>query len=69
MRNFMKKLKIIGILASVFLLAGCATQYQEVGFTGGFIEKQFSRNEFAVAFSGNGYTTGQRAIDLTLLCQ
>lgn len=63
----MKKIKIIGILASVFLLAGCATQYQKVGFTGGFVEKQFSRNEFAIAFSGNGYTTGQRAIDLCML--
>ena len=62
----MKYYKIIGSLAFI-LLTGCATQYQKVGFTGGFVEKQFSRNEFAVSFSGNGYTTGQRAIDLCML--
>lgn len=51
----------------LIFLIGCATQYQKVGFTGGFSEKQLSRNEFFVAFSGNGYTSGQRAIDLCML--
>lgn len=51
----------------LIFLIGCATQYQKVGFSGGFSEKQLSRNEFFIAFSGNGYTSGQRAIDLCML--
>jgi hypothetical protein len=52
---------------SLIILAGCATQYQKAGFSGGFVEKQASRNEFYVNFAGNGYTTGQRAVDLCIL--
>jgi hypothetical protein len=62
----MKQFIFLGFL-TLILLTGCATQYQKVGATGGFEEKQLSRNEFVVAFSGNGYTTGQRAVDLCML--
>ena len=62
----MKKLTFLGALAFV-LLTGCATRYQNFSFSGGFVEKQLSRNEFTVLFGGNGYTTGQRAIDLCML--
>lgn len=51
----------------LIFLVGCATQYQKESFSGGFSEKQLSRNEFFVDFSGNGYTSGQRAVDLCLL--
>lgn len=61
--------KILLNVVTLLIFAGCATQYQKSGFTGGFTEAQISRNEFTVAFSGNGYTSGQRAIDLcTLRC-
>ncbi len=46
---------------------GCSTPYQKSGFTGGFKEAQKGRNKFVVGFSGNGYTTGERAGDLCLL--
>lgn len=62
----MKTFTVLGALALI-LLSGCATPYQETGSTGGFTDKQISRNEFVVAFSGNGYTSGQRAADLCLL--
>lgn len=62
----MKQFKILGLLALI-ILTGCATPYQETGSTGGFTDKQISRNEFIVAFSGNGYTSSQRAVDLCLL--
>jgi membrane-associated protease RseP (regulator of RpoE activity) len=63
----MKQFKILGLLALIILITGCATPYQETGSTGGFTDKQISRNEFIVAFSGNGYTSSQRAVDLCLL--
>ena len=55
--------------SSVILISfgGCATQYQKASLSGGFVEKQKSRNEFSVLFGGNGYTSGQRAIDLCML--
>lgn len=62
----MKNKAILGGLA-LFLLAGCVTPYAPMTFIGGFDEKQLSWNEFAVGFSGNGYTTGQRATDLCML--
>jgi hypothetical protein len=64
--NYMKTFTILGTLTFIFL-TGCATQYQGTGFSGGFKERQTARNEFTVAFAGNGYTSGQRAIDLCML--
>ena len=58
---------ILALTLAAALTYGCATPYSHVGLTGGFDERQLSRNEFFVAFSGNGYTTGQRAIDLCLM--
>ncbi|GEM_PF-872096 len=55
------------VCSAALLLTGCATSYQKEGFSGGFAEKQLSRNEFFVGFSGNGYTSGQRAVDLCML--
>jgi hypothetical protein len=68
-------LKIIILSCRVFaasalvmvFTAGCATPYQKTGFAGGFSEKQLRWNEFVVGFGGNGYTTGQRAVDLCLM--
>jgi len=57
----------VAVCSAVLLLAGCATPYQKESFTGGFAEKQLSRNEFFIGFSGNGYTSGQRAVDLCML--
>src|SRR6266478_2576237 len=51
----------------VALLAGCATPYQAKGMTGGFSETQLDENVFQVRFNGNGYTSGERAADFTLL--
>lgn len=40
-------------------LAGCATPYQAMGFSGGYSEVQLDRNTFRVEFQGNGYTQRQ----------
>jgi len=64
----MNRLKTI---AAVFLatiaVAGCATSYQQRGFSGGFSETQLAENVFEVRFSGNGYTSSERASDFALL--
>jgi len=48
-------------------LAGCATPYKPNGFAGGFSETQLAENVFRVSFRGNGYTSAERAADLSLL--
>jgi len=64
----MNRLKTI---ATAFLaaiaVAGCATSYQQRGLSGGFSEMQLAENVFEVRFSGNGYTSSERASDFALL--
>lgn len=55
------------ILVSLVLLVGCATAYQQEGFTGGFTETQLGENVFQITFKGNAYTSAERASDFTLL--
>ena len=62
----MKIRQVVG-LALVVLLSGCATQYQRQSFTGGFTETQLDHNVYRVTFKGNGYTSAERAADLSLL--
>jgi hypothetical protein len=63
----MKTLDLAGAAGLLCLISSCATQYSKVGFTGGYAEAQKSRNEFAISFAGNGYTTPQRAADFCML--
>lgn len=52
----------------VGLLTGCATGYQEAGpWSGGFTDVQLNESMFKVSFSGNEFTSMERAEDLTLL--
>ncbi|HAS6480855.1 TPA: hypothetical protein GRR64_25395 [Vibrio parahaemolyticus] len=48
-------------------LGGCATAYQNQGFTGGYSETQLDENVFVVSFEGNGYTSKKRAAAFTML--
>jgi hypothetical protein len=57
---------IVAIFIIPFLF-GCATPYQQSGFSGGFTETRIDKNIFKVSFAGNGYTSGNRAYDFTLL--
>jgi hypothetical protein len=56
-----------GLACICVVLSGCATPYQSNRFTGGFSETQLSSNVFKVYFSGNGYTSDERAADFTLM--
>lgn len=55
------------LLIGAAALSGCATTYQPHGLTGGFEESQVNATSFRVAFRGNGYTSVNRAQELTLL--
>ena len=62
--------QILLLLVSGFLLwflSGCATSYQQKGFTGGYSETQLAPDVFRVNFAGNGYTSSDRAQDFALL--
>ena len=54
-------------LISFMALSACASNYQSVGFTGGFQEIQLAPNIYRVTFQGNAYTNKTRASDLALL--
>ena len=48
-------------------MSGCATSYQPQSFSGGFTESQLDTNVFRVSFKGNGYTSAERAEEMSLL--
>lgn len=57
----------VGLLAVAVSIAGCATAYQPKSFTGGFSETDLGPTSFKIAFSGNGFTSAERASDFALL--
>jgi len=54
--------RIFGLLSIVMTLcvAGCATPYQSVGVTGGYIDRKIDDQTYHVQFSGNGYTPADK---------
>jgi len=46
----------IGTSLSIFGLSGCATPYQEMGFTGGVSGNRITKNTFQIVAQGNAYT-------------
>ena len=59
----MKRIAWILLLA----LAGCATAYQEKGLTGGFSDTLLAPDMFKIDFTGNGFTSSERASDFAML--
>lgn len=56
-----------GALVAIFSIGGCATTYQPKSFTGGFSETNLGPTSFKIAFSGNGFTSPERASDFAML--
>ena len=60
-----------GLILAACLLTSCATGYHQLKRTGGYSELNFGTSEagalFAVEFSGNGFTSPERASDFALL--
>lgn len=59
--------KLMFICFCTLFLQSCSTPYQLIGLRGGYSEIQLDENVFKVSFSGNGYTSRERATDFTLL--
>lgn len=63
----MKTFAAAVVAAAAVCLSGCATMYQSSGFTGGYSDTQLAQDVFVVNFSGNGFTSPERASDFALL--
>ena len=58
---------IVGAIAAALLLSGCATKYQDMGFTGGVAAEQMTKDTFRIKSRGNAYTAGTTVQDYVLL--
>lgn len=63
-RYFVFRAAMLVVLVS---LGGCATAYQPKSFTGGFSETDLGPTSFKIGFSGNGFTSPERASDFAML--
>jgi hypothetical protein len=61
------RLRSLIVLLSLSTAMSCVTQYQPVGFGGGFSETQLDEHAFRVTFKGNGYTKHERTEDFVWL--
>ena len=57
----------IKIILLVLLLGGCATPYQEMGFSGGVIAQRMTTDTYRIVARGNAYTGATAIQDYTLL--
>jgi hypothetical protein len=59
--------RILGIVALCAALGGCATKYQEMGFTGGVAAQQITADTWRIVSRGNAYTAATTVQDYVLL--
>ena len=50
-------------LLAVAILGGCATKYQDMGFTGGVAAEPVMTDVYRIVARGNGYTSSDRIQD------
>lgn len=55
------------LLLAALILGGCATPYQEMGFSGGVSAQQMTANTFRISARGNGYTNSTSVQDYLML--
>lgn len=60
-------MRIVAIAAVSLLLAGCQTQYQEMGATGGVTAMPITSDTYRIVSRGNGFTDSITIQDYTLL--
>ncbi|CFX36342.1 conserved exported protein of unknown function [Candidatus Filomicrobium marinum] len=56
-----------GFALALFLLGGCSTPYQEMGFAGGVGAQQMTSDTFRISARGNGYTGRTQVQDYLML--
>ncbi len=57
----------LAFMLGFLLLGGCATQYGEMGFTGGVDSQRVTSDTFRIVARGNGYTSQTAVQDFVLL--
>ena len=62
-----KTVAMLLVLASLTAIAGCATGYHSVKFSGGYSHTQLGRDAFSVTYSGNAFVGREKAIDFAIL--
>lgn len=55
------------VLAISLSLIGCATKYQDMGFSGGVAAEQVTADTWRIVARGNAYTGGTRIQDFVLM--
>jgi hypothetical protein len=60
-------MRILAIVALCAALGGCATKYQDMGFTGGVAAQQITADTWRIQARGNGYTASATVQDYVLL--
>ena len=58
---------VVLLLLFAIALVGCSTPYESNGWLGGYTDTQLAPDVFRVTFSGNAYTSGEKAQDYALL--
>jgi hypothetical protein len=61
------RLLCIFAVSSAAVLAGCGTQYGQLGVTGGFTDKMISNDAGVIVVSGNGFTSSAKVESMLLL--
>jgi hypothetical protein len=61
------KMRILGVVVLCAALGGCATKYQEMGFTGGVAAQQITADTWRILSRGNAYTASTTVQDYVLL--
>ena len=62
-----QSVRIFSVLILASALTGCATKYQEMGFTGGVAAEQITAETWRIQARGNGYTDATTVQDYVLL--
>ena len=59
-------MKKIVLAATALLVAGCATEYGDMGFSGGVRADQISANQYRIVSRGNGYSNATSIADYAI---
>src|SRR5215475_9325180 len=60
-------MRCLGVVVLCVALSGCATKYQEMGFTGGVAAQQITADTWRIQARGNAYTGAATVQDYVLL--
>jgi hypothetical protein len=66
-RALWNRWRFAAVVVATSLAAGCATQYQQTGFSGGVEDTPVNSNTYRILARGNAFTSQERTRDFVLL--